>query len=113
MLLKSQSNTGWGAGLIEVWYDPVGHRVQVWTFTTSQNWVQRGADIPVTFVNGDRFGAQATADGLVSVYQNSTLIGTRDVTGWPFYASGGYAGLWFVSASNALLDDFGGGSFVR
>jgi hypothetical protein len=113
LLLKSQSNTSWGAGLIEVWYDPVGHRAQVWTFTTSQNWVQRGADIPVTFANGDRFGAQATADGLVSVYQNSTLMGTRDVTGWPFYAGGGYAGLWFISASNALLDDFGGGSFVR
>jgi hypothetical protein len=98
--------------LIEVWYDPVNHRVQVWTFVTAQGWVQRGADIPVTLANGDRFGARATAAGIVTVYRNGTLLGSRDVSGWTLNASGGYVGLWLAGASNALLDDFGGGTVV-
>jgi hypothetical protein len=32
---------------------------QVWTYTSSQGWVQRGADISVTFANGDVFGYRA------------------------------------------------------
>ena len=57
LLLKSQGKTGWGSGVVEVWYDPVNHRIQIWTFSTAQNWVQRGADIAVTLANGDQFGA--------------------------------------------------------
>jgi hypothetical protein len=53
----------------------------VWTYTSSQGWVQRGADIAVTFANGDIFGARATASGQVSVYENGNLLGTRDITG--------------------------------
>jgi len=109
LLLKSQSNTSWTSGALEVLYDRANQRVQVVTYTSSQGWVQRGADIPATFANGDRFGARATAGGQVSVFKNSTLLGTRDVTAWPYYASGGYIGLWFIGASSALLDDFGGG----
>jgi len=47
LLLKAQSNTSWLNGVIEVLYSPALNAVQVWTFTTSQDWVQRGADIPV------------------------------------------------------------------
>jgi RHS repeat-associated protein len=65
---------------------------------------------PVTFANGDRFGARARADGIVEVYRNDSLLGMCDVSGWPDYASGGYVGLWLVGASNTLLDDFGGGT---
>lgn len=72
--------------------------------------MQYGADIPVTFVNGDQFGARALADGTVEVYRNGVLLATRDVTAWPHYSSGGYLGLWFGDAKNVLIDDFGGGN---
>jgi hypothetical protein len=68
---KAQKNSGYSSGVVEVWYSHSGHKVQVWTYTSSQGWVQRGADITsVTFANGDVFGARATAAGQVSVYQN-------------------------------------------
>jgi hypothetical protein len=72
--------------------------------------VQYGADIPVTFVDGDTFGARARPDGMVEVYRNGELLATRDITTWPHYDDGGYIGLWFVNAYNARLDDFGGGT---
>ncbi len=110
LVLKSQSNSTWTQGLIEVWYDPVGDRVQVWTFSNSQGWVQYGADIPVVFVNGDQFGARAAADGTVSVYRNGVLLGSRSVATWQYNSLGGYIGIWMVSAPNMLLDNFGGGN---
>jgi RHS repeat-associated protein len=113
LLLKSQSSSDWSSGVLEVWYDAAQGRVQVWTYTEAQNWVQRGGDIPVTFANGDQFGARATSDGQVKVYRNGTLLATRDVTAWPYYAEGGYIGLWFISAGNAVLDDFGGGTAAQ
>jgi len=84
-------------------------RVKVVTYAVGQGWVQRGADIPVSFANGDVFSARATADGKVMVYRNGVLLATRDVTAWPYYANSGYIGLWTIGASNTLLDDFGGG----
>jgi hypothetical protein len=110
LILKSQSNTTWGNGMIEVVYEAPANRVQVWTWEWPQGWVQHGADIPVTFVNGDTFGARALANGSVEVYKNGTLLGTRDVTSWSYYAQGGYVGLWFIGANGARLDDFGGGT---
>jgi len=110
LLLKAQSDTYYGNGLIEASYNPGSGRVQVWTYTSAQGWVQRGADIPVTFSPGDQFGARATAAGQVEVYRNGNLLGSRDVTAWPDYAAGGYIGLWFISATNTILDDFGGGT---
>ncbi len=110
LILKSQSTSGWGYGFIEIWYDAVGNRVQVWTFDQAQSWVQHGADIPVTFVNGDQFGARARADGTVEVYRNGVLLGTRNVATWPHYASGGYLGIWFGNAKDVLIDNFGGGN---
>ncbi len=113
LLLKSQSSSDWSAGVLEVWYDAANGRVQVWTYTEAQNWVQRGGDIAVTFANGDQLGARATADGQVKVYRNGALLATRDVTGWTYYAEGGYIGLWFINAGNAVLDDFGGGTATQ
>ena len=72
--------------------------------------MQHGADIPVTFVDGDRLGARAYADGTVEVFRNDQLLATRDVSSWPYYADGGYIGLWFIGAEDAILDDFGGGT---
>jgi hypothetical protein len=71
--------------------------------------VQRGDSISVTFTSGDQLGARASASGQVYVYKNASLLGVRDVTGWPYYGSSGYIGLWFIMASDAVLDDFGGG----
>ena len=110
LILKSQSNGSYLSGLIEIWYSPSNHVIQVYTFTSNQGWVQRGADIPVTFVAGDRFGARARSNGTVEVYRNSALLGTRDITAWPLYADTGYIGMWFDTASSMRLDDFGGGT---
>jgi len=111
LLLKAQSNTTYSSGVIEVWYTPAANKVQVWTYVASQGWVLRGTDITgVTFAAGDRFGARARANGMVEVYKNGTLLGSRDVTAWPYYANGGYIGMWFINSNNSLVDDFGGGN---
>gem|GEM_PF-2081584 len=109
LLLKAQDTSSWGA-MIDVQYDATWNRVIIWTFAQGQSWVQYGSDIPVTFANGDQFGARALADGTVEVYRNGVLLATRDVTSWPYYSGGGYLGLWFGDAKNVLIDDFGGGN---
>ena len=110
LLLKSEYNYGWGGGLIDVQYEAAANRVIVWTYDHNQSWVQYGADIPVTFANGDQFGARALSNGTVEVCRNGVLIATRDISAWPHNASGGYIGLWFGNAKDALIDDFGGGT---
>ena len=86
--------------------------MQVWTYEWPQEWIQHGADIPVTFIDGDIFGARALADGTVEVYRNEELLASRDITSWSHYADGGYIGLWFIGAENTILDDFGGGAVL-
>jgi predicted outer membrane repeat protein len=110
LVLKSQSSSGTTTGLIYILYDGASKTVQVWTYHPTQDWVQYGASIPVTFAAGDQLGARARPDGTVEVYRNGTLLGTRSITSWPYYAGGGYIGLWMVNAPNALLDNFGGGT---
>ena len=110
LLLKSQSATSTSSGVIEVLYDANNDIVQVWTYSSSQNWVKHGTDISATFVDGDQLGARARPDGTVEVYRNGNLLATRDVSSWPYYDEGGYIGLWFISAGDAILDDFGGGN---
>lgn len=112
LLLKSQSNKTWGNGVIEALYDAQNHVVQVWTWEWPQGWVKYGADIPAVFSNGDTFRAIAYGNGMVEVYRNDELLGTRDITSWSHYAKGGYIGLWFIGARGAVLDDFGGGTIV-
>ena len=110
LLLKSQSSTSWNSGVIEVWYDAVNKRVQVWTYSSAQGWVQRGTNISVTFVNGDTFGARARANGTIDVYRNGAVIASRDASAWTYAAGGGYIGVWYISAGSAVIDDFGGGN---
>lgn len=112
LLLKAQSNNNWGDGVLEVLYDSTNQRVQVWTYEWPQEWMQHGADIPVTFTNGDRFGARAFANGTVEIYKNENLLATRDITSWSHYADEGYIGLWFINAAEAVLDDFDGGTIL-
>ncbi len=112
LLLKAQSNKTWGDGVIEVLYDAKMQAVQVWTWEWPKGWIKYGDDIPATFSDGDVFGARALANGMVEVYRNGELIGSRDVTTWRFYDKGGYIGLWFIGARGAVLDDFGGGTLL-
>lgn len=109
ILLKVQG-ANWTYGLIEIIYHPAGKNIQVWTYDTVHGWIQHGGSIPVTFVNGDRLIARAWANGTVEIYRNTNLLGSRDITSWPYYANGGFIGLWFINSGNAYLDDFGGGS---
>jgi hypothetical protein len=69
-------------------YDGSGHTVQVWRYHPSQGWVQPGANIPATFVNGDQFGARARAHGTAEIYKKGVLIATRSITSWPSYSNG-------------------------
>jgi len=112
LFLKSQSSSSYGSGAIEVLYDANMDVVQVWTFHPTGGWAQRGANIPVVFVDGDQFGARALANGTVEVYKNGVLLATRSITGWVLYASGGYIGLWLADAADARLDNFGGGTVL-
>jgi len=113
LLLKAQSPTNWGDGVIEVSYNAIDDHVQILTYTFAQDWKQCGANIPVTFVDGDKFGAKAKADGTVEVYRNGSLIGSCNVSAsYPHFANGGYIGLWFLDASNSVADDFGGGTIT-
>ena len=86
--------------------------IGVWTYSSAQGWVLHGDYIPVTFNDGDQFGARAKADGDVEVYKNGVLLGVRNVSSWEYYAGGGRIGIWFVDVTGALLDDFGGGTLA-
>ena len=110
LILKAQSNSGYGAGLIDLVYDPVNKRIQVWTYATANGWVQHGANIPVTFVNNDQFGARVSATGMLEIFRNGSSIGTRDLSGWPYATSGGFVGLFNLNSAGTVLDNFGGGS---
>ncbi len=61
LLLKSQSGSYWGNGLLMIHYNAPGRLVQVLSYAPSQGWVQYGTDIGLTLVNGDQFGARASA----------------------------------------------------
>ena len=110
LILKAQSTSGWGPGLIEVFYAPTSKTIQVWTYHSTQGWLQRGASLSVALQNGDLFGPRARSNGQVEVYRNSALLATRDLTGWSYYGGGGGIGLFMLNASNTVLDDFGGGT---
>lgn len=111
LILKAQSASELTPAMINVLYHPMGNYVQVWTHSIEQGWQQRGTNIPVTFENGDQFGAQAKATGDVVVYRNGVSVGIRSVSGWPFTAGDGYIGLFNLNANGTILDDFGGGTF--
>ncbi len=46
----------------------------------------------------------------MEVYKNGSLLATRNVSSWQYYANGGYIGVWFIAAEEAVLDNFGGGT---
>ena len=109
IILKAQTYSGYGPGMIDVIYSPVGHYIQVWTYYLN-GWTKHGLDIPAVFVNGDQFGVRANANGDVEIYQNGNLLGVINISSWPYHAYGGYIGLLNIGAGNAVLDNFGGGT---
>ncbi len=117
LLLKVQGQYGpnWGEGVIELQYNAASHTVTVWTFRPDTLAWQSYGSIPVTFANGDQFGARALSNGEVVLYKNGIEIGyiTLDAADQAFFnPKGGYIGLWFINASNAFFDDFGGGNIA-
>ncbi|MFT3893673.1 MAG: DNRLRE domain-containing protein [Anaerolineales bacterium] len=113
LLLKSQSASGWTDGVLEVLYNRSNQQAEVWSYdpTRSPTWLSH-CTISVQFANGDQFGARSRANGDVEVYKNGVSQGstTCNVSSWRFYNASGYIGLWFINASNAVVDDFGGGN---
>ncbi|MCB9136481.1 MAG: hypothetical protein H6636_13725 [Anaerolineales bacterium] len=115
LILKGQSNSGFGFGVIQVLLYPTGNYIQVWTYHASQYWVQHGGNISVAsdpFVNGDQLRAQALSNGDVTIYKNNTTLGTINVSTWPFFGNGGYIGLFNIDVGTTVLDNFGGGSMA-
>jgi hypothetical protein len=90
---KPQSNGISGDGVVHILYDVPNQHIQVWTFEQSQSWMQHGADIPVSFVNGDQFRARTLANGTVEIYRNGVLLATRNITTWSYYSNSGYLGV--------------------
>jgi PKD repeat protein len=111
LMLKTQGTT-WAGGHIEVSYSAATSQVFVYTFAPPGDWQTFGQFNGVTFAAGDRFGARAFANGTVTVYRNTTLIGTVSVSGWPFAALGGRIGVSVGNATAARYDDFGGGTIT-
>ena len=114
LLLKVQTGSIPSAGAISVVYDAVAKAVRVSTLRLGQNgaWTLY-ANQSAIFANGDRLGARALANGNVQIYKNGTLITTITLNTADqsfFNTKGGRIGVWAVAASNALFDDFGGGS---
>jgi hypothetical protein len=70
-----------------------------------------GAPLPATFAAGDQFGVRAYRNGVVEVYRNGGLIGSRSLAGWAYAGAGGGVGLRLVAGAPEV-NDFGGGTFV-
>jgi hypothetical protein len=113
VLLKVQTGAIPQSGAIAVVYDAVARAVRVSTLRVGDGVWTSYANRAATFANGDRLGAQALANGEVKLYKNGTLIATVTLNAADktfFNAKGGKIGLWAALASNALFDDFGGGT---
>jgi CSLREA domain-containing protein len=113
LLLKVQTSSVPNAGAIVVVYDAVAKAVRVETLRVNTlSWTQY-ANQAVTFSNGDRLGARALANGTIQIYKNDLLVATVTLNSADqtfFNSKGGSIGLWNVNASNAFVDDFGGGT---
>ncbi len=120
LLLKVQGNQGnWRKGAIAVLYDAKGNggvaavRLQTYRPGTS-DWFAYPV-IPVTFQNGDQFGARALANGDVLIVKNGTLVGTVSLNAADqafFNSKGGRIGVGYLKGGVGFFDDFGGGTMT-
>lgn len=99
-----------GDSLIKVVYNRSTSRVSVVTVGSGATTVS--LPTPVTFVNGDTFGARVIGS-TVTAYRNGTAIGATGLGSWS--GAGTNVGVWFAgttntSSGNARIDNFGGGS---
>ncbi len=111
LMLKLQAPS-YNTPHFEVRYDNTTKQVLVSTWDPASGWIGLGGPIAVTMAAGDRFGARAYENGIVEVYRNGALIGTRDGSAWSYARFGGYLGLTLDQAYTSKLDDFGGGDIV-
>ncbi len=112
LLLKGRG-TNATQGAILVSYDAVNRQIVVEALQPGQGWRTVRIFPNITLKAGDVLGARALADGSVRVYVNCDLIGAADTTtvvGNLYVNRGGRIGLFYHQASNATLDDFGGGN---
>jgi hypothetical protein len=109
LMLKTQGAT-WNTGHIEVNYKPTLSAVFVRTFTAPGTWATPGS-VAVSFAAGDRLGARASADGIVQVFKNGTLVGSVSVAAWAHATKGGRIGLSYDVPGTSRFDDFGGGNW--
>lgn len=109
LLLKAQAASPESAH-IEVRHDGFGNRVLVSTKTPGQPLAVQGAPIPLVLQDGDQLGARVYPNGIVEVFLNQALVGSRSVAGWPWVAAGGRAGMAFRGAYVSRIEDFGGGN---
>ncbi|PMP78584.1 MAG: endonuclease [Roseiflexus castenholzii] len=112
LLLKGRG-TNATQGAILVSYDAVNRQIVVEALQPGQGWRTVRIFPNITLNAGDVLGARALTDGSVRVYVNCELIGVADTTtvvGNLYVNSGGRIGLFYHQASNATLDDLGGGN---
>ncbi len=79
LLTKPQRDEQVRDGTLKVLFDMGGERIQLLVYKTGQGWIQSGDDIAATFVAGDRFSTQMSADSTVEIYRNGTLLVQRSV----------------------------------
>jgi len=111
VMLKVQGATI-GAGIVEVRYNPSTSQIVLSTYDAANGWRPWLTLGNEHLASGTQLGARAHATGLVDIFVNGTLVGTGNVTSWPYYANGGGIGLEMGSATASRLDDFGGGTYV-
>ena len=113
VLLKVQTGSVPTSGAIAVVYDARAKAVRVSTVRLNDTTWTVYASQAATFAKGDQFGARVLASGEVRIYKNGALIASvmlNQADKMFFNASGGRIGIWTISASNAAMDDFGGGT---
>lgn len=112
LLLKVQGDQpDWRMGALEILYDARTEQTYVESFIPENGWT-RHAIFDVSFTDGDQLGGRALTDGTVEVFRNGVMVGTTPTDAF-FAAKDGYIGLWFIGASAAVLEDFGGGTLAQ
>jgi hypothetical protein len=103
LLLKVQGDD-WTNGAIAASYDSSAHQISVEIHVPGTGWTTL-ATWAAVLRDGDQFSAVANADGNVHVFVNDAEVGNTNAGAF-FAGKGGRAGLWFVNAEEAILDDF-------
>lgn len=113
LLVKVQDGSVPAGGAIAVLYDAVARAVRVSTLRLgTRTWKSYG-NTPVAFAHGDKLGACARANGIVSIFKNDALVAvvTLNAADQGFFnPRGGKIGLWALNARNTFFDNFGGGT---